>query len=132
MVRDRTLVALVGKSDAGKTTLIEKLVPELVRLGLRVGTVKHDAHSFEIDHPGKDSWRHREAGPDPAAFVTPGGVAVVVADQLGRDGIPDVGVDRIVRLGEGDRVVEVELFDEGLLAAGQRERRQRQTPSANS
>ena len=56
------LVAIVGKSDSGKTTLIEKLVPELVRLGLRVGTVKHDAHSFEIDHPGKDSWRHGQAG----------------------------------------------------------------------
>jgi molybdopterin-guanine dinucleotide biosynthesis protein len=56
------LVAIVGKSDSGKTTLIEKLVPELIKLGLRVGTVKHDAHSFEIDHPGKDSWRHGQAG----------------------------------------------------------------------
>jgi len=56
------LVAIVGKSDSGKTTLIEKLVPELLRFGLRVGTVKHDAHSFEIDHPGKDSWRHGQAG----------------------------------------------------------------------
>jgi molybdopterin-guanine dinucleotide biosynthesis protein B len=61
------LVAIVGKSDSGKTTLIEKLVPELVKLGLRVGTVKHDAHSFEIDHPGKDSWRHGRAGA--AAYV---------------------------------------------------------------
>jgi molybdopterin-guanine dinucleotide biosynthesis protein B len=56
------LVAIVGKSDSGKTTLIEKLLPELLKLGLRVGTVKHDAHSFEIDHPGKDSWRHGQAG----------------------------------------------------------------------
>ncbi|HJW76915.1 MAG TPA: molybdopterin-guanine dinucleotide biosynthesis protein B [Thermoleophilia bacterium] len=56
------LVAIVGKSDSGKTTLIEKLIPELLALGLRVGTVKHDAHSFEIDHPGKDSWRHGQAG----------------------------------------------------------------------
>jgi len=60
--RPPALVAIVGKSDSGKTTLIEKLVPELVRLGLRVGTVKHDAHSFEIDHPGKDSWRHGQSG----------------------------------------------------------------------
>ncbi len=56
------LVAIVAKSDTGKTTLIEKLLPELIKLGLRVGTVKHDAHSFEIDHPGKDSWRHGQAG----------------------------------------------------------------------
>jgi molybdopterin-guanine dinucleotide biosynthesis protein B/molybdopterin-guanine dinucleotide biosynthesis protein len=60
--RAPALVAIVGKSDSGKTTLIEKLLPELIKLGLRVGTVKHDAHSFEIDHPGKDSWRHGHAG----------------------------------------------------------------------
>ncbi|MFA4965302.1 MAG: molybdopterin-guanine dinucleotide biosynthesis protein B [Thermoleophilia bacterium] len=72
------LVAIVGKSDSGKTTLIEKVIPELVRLGLRVGTIKHDAHSFEIDHPGKDSWRHGQAGalayaiasPERLAFIT--------------------------------------------------------------
>ena len=56
------LVAIVAKSNTGKTTFIEKLIPELIKLGLRVGTVKHDAHSFEIDHPGKDSWRHGQAG----------------------------------------------------------------------
>jgi molybdopterin-guanine dinucleotide biosynthesis protein B/molybdopterin-guanine dinucleotide biosynthesis protein len=72
------LVAIVAKSDSGKTTFIEKLVPELLKLGLRVGTVKHDAHSFEIDHPGKDSWRHGQAGvqayvvssPKKLAFIT--------------------------------------------------------------
>lgn len=57
-----SLVAIVARSNTGKTTFIEKLVPELLRLGLRVGTVKHDAHSFEIDLPGKDSWRHGQAG----------------------------------------------------------------------
>ncbi len=61
-VTQPALVAIVGKSDSGKTTLIEKLIPELLKLGLRVGAVKHDAHSFEIDHPGKDSWRHGQAG----------------------------------------------------------------------
>jgi molybdopterin-guanine dinucleotide biosynthesis protein B/molybdopterin-guanine dinucleotide biosynthesis protein len=64
------LVAVVGKSDSGKTTLIEALLPELKRLGLRVGTVKHDAHDFEIDHAGKDSWRHGQAGAD--AYVISG------------------------------------------------------------
>jgi molybdopterin-guanine dinucleotide biosynthesis protein B len=56
------LVAVVARSGAGKTTFIERLIPELLRLGLRVGTVKHDAHRFEIDYPGKDSWRHGRAG----------------------------------------------------------------------
>ena len=71
------LVAIVGKSDSGKTTLIEKLVPELVRLGLRVGTVKHDAHSFEIDHPGKDSWRHGQAGAEAYAIASPERLAFI-------------------------------------------------------
>jgi molybdopterin-guanine dinucleotide biosynthesis protein B/molybdopterin-guanine dinucleotide biosynthesis protein len=71
------LVAIVGKSDSGKTTLIEKLVPELVRLGLRVGTVKHDAHSFEIDHPGKDSWRHGQAGAHAYAIASPERLAFI-------------------------------------------------------
>jgi molybdopterin-guanine dinucleotide biosynthesis protein B/molybdopterin-guanine dinucleotide biosynthesis protein len=71
------LVAIVGKSDAGKTTLIEKVVPELVKLGLRVGTVKHDAHSFEIDHPGKDSWRHGQAGAHAYAIASPERLAFI-------------------------------------------------------
>ena len=71
------LVAIVGKSDSGKTTLIEKVVPELVRLGLRVGTVKHDAHSFEIDHPGKDSWRHGQAGAEAYVIASPERLAFI-------------------------------------------------------
>lgn len=56
------IVSIVGKSDSGKTTLLEKLIPELSERGYVVGTIKHDAHSFDIDHPGKDSWRHTQAG----------------------------------------------------------------------
>ena len=55
-------VSIVGYSGSGKTTLIEKVVRELTARGYRVGTVKHDAHRFEIDREGKDSWRHRQAG----------------------------------------------------------------------
>ena len=71
------LVAVVGKSDSGKTTLIEKLVPELVKLGLRVGTVKRDAHSFEIDHPGKDSWRHGQSGAQAYVISSPERLACI-------------------------------------------------------
>jgi molybdopterin-guanine dinucleotide biosynthesis protein B len=56
------IVSIVGKSGSGKTTLLEKLIPELTGMGLKVGTIKHDVHGFEIDHPGKDSWRHKQAG----------------------------------------------------------------------
>ena len=55
-------VAFLGRSGAGKTTLIEKLLPELAGRGYRVGAVKHDAHRFDIDHPGKDSHRFTAAG----------------------------------------------------------------------
>jgi len=73
------LVAIVGKSDSGKTTLIERLLPELRALGLRVGTVKHDVHGFEIDTPGKDSWRHGRAGAEAYAVAGPGQLAYVRA-----------------------------------------------------
>ena len=57
-------IAIVGNSGAGKTTLLERLIPALKRKGVRVGVVKHDAHRFDIDHPGKDSHRLTAAGAD--------------------------------------------------------------------
>ncbi len=56
------VVGFAGYSGAGKTTLVEGLIPALKALGLRVSVIKHAHHRFDIDHPGKDTWRHREAG----------------------------------------------------------------------
>ncbi len=56
------VVAFAGFSGSGKTTLVEQLIGLLRKRHLRVSVVKHAHHDFEIDHPGKDSWRHREAG----------------------------------------------------------------------
>jgi molybdopterin-guanine dinucleotide biosynthesis protein B len=56
------VVAFAGYSGAGKTTLVEQVIPALKALGLRVSVVKHAHHRFDIDQPGKDSWRHRKAG----------------------------------------------------------------------
>lgn len=53
---------LAGWSGSGKTSLIIRLLPALNQLGLKVSTVKHAHHRFDVDKPGKDSWRHREAG----------------------------------------------------------------------
>lgn len=56
------VVSVVGKSDSGKTTLMERLIRALTERGYRVGSVKHHVHDFDIDVPGKDSWRHAKAG----------------------------------------------------------------------
>jgi molybdopterin-guanine dinucleotide biosynthesis adapter protein len=56
------ILSIVGWSGSGKTVLLEKIIPELVRRGYRVATVKHDVHGFDIDREGKDTWRHRKAG----------------------------------------------------------------------
>lgn len=56
------VIGLAGWSGSGKTTLITKVIPVLVARGLKVSTIKHAHHEFDIDQPGKDSWLHREAG----------------------------------------------------------------------
>ncbi len=71
------IVAVVGKSNSGKTTLMEGLIRELKRRGYRVGTIKHDAHSFQMDRPGKDTWRHAQAGSDHVVISSPRRVASI-------------------------------------------------------
>ena len=71
------VVSIVAKSGTGKTTLLEKLIVELKRRGYRVGAVKHDAHSFSIDHEGKDSWRLTQAGADTMIITSPQQIAMV-------------------------------------------------------
>jgi len=71
------IISIVGKSDSGKTTLIEKLLPELTGRGYRVATVKHDIHGFEVDREGKDSWRHKQAGAHTVIISSPEKVALI-------------------------------------------------------
>jgi molybdopterin-guanine dinucleotide biosynthesis protein B len=56
------IFGLAGWSGSGKTTLLTILIPELVRRGVAVSTIKHAHHEFDVDQPGKDSWLHRQAG----------------------------------------------------------------------
>jgi molybdopterin-guanine dinucleotide biosynthesis protein B len=72
------ILSIVGKSDVGKTTLLEKVVAELKSRGRRIATVKHDAHSFDIDHKGKDSWRHKQAGAAMTVISSPEKIALVM------------------------------------------------------
>jgi len=89
------IVSIVGFSGSGKTTLVEKLIPELIRRGLRVATIKHNRHGFEVDHEGKDSWRHRRAGSAMTVLASPGKVAVM-ADTEGDPGLAELG-ERFIR-----------------------------------
>src|SRR4030081_124884 len=56
------VIGLAGWSGAGKTTLLTRVIPLLLKKGLRVSVIKHAHHAFDVDVPGKDSWRHRESG----------------------------------------------------------------------
>jgi molybdopterin-guanine dinucleotide biosynthesis protein B len=71
------VISLVGKSNSGKTTLLEKIVKELTRRGYSIGTIKHDTHGFEIDYPGKDSYRHFHAGSQMTLISGPNQIALV-------------------------------------------------------
>jgi len=71
------VVSFVGKPDSGKTTLLEKLIPVLNRRGYRVGTIKHHVHRFEMDKPGKDTFRHKKAGARVVALSSPTGLGVI-------------------------------------------------------
>lgn len=64
------VIGVAGFKNAGKTTLVEKLVTELTGRGYRVSTIKHAHHSFDIDHEGRDSFRHRAAGAAQVAVVS--------------------------------------------------------------
>jgi molybdopterin-guanine dinucleotide biosynthesis protein B len=100
------IVSFVGKSNAGKTTLLEKLIPELMKRGYKVGTIKHDAHSFDIDHPGKDSWRHAQAGSLVAVISSPSRTAVVrrTDEEIGLDDIAETYMESVdIILTEGYR-----------------------------
>lgn len=81
------IISIVGKSDSGKTTLLEGLIGELKRRGYRVGTIKHDAHSFEIDRPETDTWRHAQAGSDHVVISSPQRVASI--RRVGREQLLD-------------------------------------------
>jgi molybdopterin-guanine dinucleotide biosynthesis protein B len=71
------IISIVGKSDSGKTNLIERLIPEIKRRGYRIATVKHDTHGFEVDREGKDSYRHKKAGAAISLISSPERVAVI-------------------------------------------------------
>jgi molybdopterin-guanine dinucleotide biosynthesis protein MobB len=73
------VISIVGRSESGKTTLIETLIPELRRRGYRIGTIKHTHHALDIDQAGKDSSRHRAAGAQTVILASSGQIAMIKA-----------------------------------------------------
>ena len=82
------IVSIVAKSGTGKTTLLEKLIAELKCRGYKVAAIKHDAHRFDIDYEGKDSWRLTRAGADTMLIMSPEKLAMV--KQLSTDEEPSL------------------------------------------
>ena len=71
------IISFVGKSNCGKTTYLEKLIAEMKQRGYKLAVIKHDAHGFDIDHPGKDTWRHAQAGADVVCISSPRKMALI-------------------------------------------------------
>jgi molybdopterin-guanine dinucleotide biosynthesis adapter protein len=96
------IIGLAGWSGSGKTTLVTSVIPVLVGRGLKVATVKHAHHEFDIDQPGKDSWRHRAAGASEVAIVSSRRWAIV--HELGDDPEPPLA-DMLAKLSPVDLVI---------------------------
>lgn len=118
------VVSIVGKSDSGKTTFLEKLIAELASRGVRVATAKHHVHDYDIDTPGKDSWRHGRAGavttmvsspekfslvssvehemtlPELARVAGDSGCRILLTEGFKREGLNRIEVSRLARSDE--------------------------------
>ena len=127
------IVCFVGRSNSGKTTLIERLIPELTRAGYRVATIKHAGHGFDLDTEGKDSWRHKRAGASQVVVLSKGSLAMFtdVPEELPveeiRERFVNADIDLIIAEGwksQGfpkivvvrEELKEVEVSLEGLIA----------------
>ena len=126
------ILCFVGRSNSGKTTLIERVIPELVKAGYRVATVKHAGHGFHLDTEGKDSWRHKKAGASTVIVLSKGSLAMFadVAEEITLEEIRGQFVDQEIDLilaegwkSEGypkivivrDQVGEVPVASDGLI-----------------
>jgi molybdopterin-guanine dinucleotide biosynthesis protein B len=119
-------ICIVGRSQSGKTTLIEKLIPQLKGRGYKIGTIKHSHHIFDFDKAGKDSWRHKDAGAETVIIASPGKIAMVKNDDQGTlDGLQKFFEDLDLVITEGYKkenkpkieVVRAARHDEVLLKA---------------
>lgn len=113
------VISIVGKSNSGKTSFMEQLIPRLIDKGLKIATIKHDVHGFTIDRPGKDTWRHKESGAGMVIISSPQKIAMVfdVEEEYSLDRLRDelvTGYDLILTEGykKGDKP-KIEVFRPG-------------------
>jgi molybdopterin-guanine dinucleotide biosynthesis protein B len=101
------IVSIVGKSKSGKTTLIEKLIGELKSRGYQVATIKHTSQDLTFDEPGKDSWRHTQAGSKATVISSPDKLVLIKP-------VGDIGLKQIAHiLGEDYDIILTEGFSQG-------------------
>src|SRR5512134_2600844 len=115
----RIVSFVASSSNSGKTTLIEKVVVILKARGLRVAVVKHASAGFELDKPGKDSWRVRRAGADAVVLVGPDSMALVkdISQEPSREELVRLLADVDVAIQEGFKhsaVNRIEVFRSGV------------------
>lgn len=118
------VIGITGWKNSGKTTLTEKLVAEFVSRGLRVSTVKHAHHAFDIDQPGTDSFRHRAAGAGEVAIVS--GNRWALMNELRGESEPSLD-DILARLSPCDLVIVEGYKREGHLKIETRRREAKDT-----
>lgn len=109
------VISFVAKSGAGKTTLLEKVIKSLKEKGVKLAVIKHDAHQFDMDKPGKDTWKLSQAGADIVAISSPAKVAVIekVEEEKKLDDVIAMlsGVDLILTEGfKRDNKPKIEVF----------------------
>ena len=116
------VIGLAGWSGAGKTTLLSRLIPHFNAQGLRVSVIKHAHHQFDVDVPGKDSWRHREAGAAEVLVASSNRWALM--HELRGAAEPRLP-ELLSKLSAVDLVVVCEIPGHGLTADRDYDRRQR-------
>ena len=108
------IITIVGKSNSGKTTLLEKLIACLTDRGYKIGSVKHAHDGFEMDKEGKDSWRHRKAGASATLVITRDKAAIVKDDKTSyREKMKSYLWDMDIILAEGfkkQNMPKIEIF----------------------
>jgi len=98
------VISFVGRSNCGKTTYLEKLIREFKRRNYKVAIIKHDVHGFEMDKPGKDTWRHAQAGADVVCISSPDKMAMIKKVEQ------ELRLDEVVRYIDGVDIIFTEGY----------------------